>query len=203
MSSTEVAQGRVNQKTRTRMALLDAAKHSIEHGEDPTLEQVAEAALVSRATAYRYFSSVDEILAEASIDGPELGTPDEVLSALDPGADLADRVEHVVRHISRRLVANPRATHLMMRSVYDLWLTEPDTRVGRRLDFLEAALAGHDHALDPERRSRLLHGLALVCGAEAVLSALDVCRLDPDDAIATIVWSARALVDQTLLEQHR
>ena len=200
MSSTQLARGRVNQKTRTRMALLDTARQLIEHGEDPTLEHVAEAALVSRATAYRYFSSVDELLAEASIDGPELGTPDEVLSTLDPGADLADRVDHVVRHVTRRLLANPRATHLMMRSVYDLWLIEPESRVGRRIDFLEAALSEHGDLLNPLQRSRLLHSLALVCGAEAVISALDVCRLDTEEAIATIAWAARSLVHQSLID---
>lgn len=198
MSSTRFAGERVNQKTRTRLALLEAARQLIELGEDPTLELVAETALVSRATAYRYFSSVEAVLAEASIDGPDLGTPDGVLSTLDPGADLADRVEHVVRHVSRRLAANPRATHLMMRSVYDLWLVEPDSRVGRRIDFLEAAFRGHDSSLDPDQRSRLLHGLALVCGAEAVLSALDVCRLDADEAVETIAWAARSLVHQSL-----
>lgn len=200
MSSTRFAGERVNQKTRTRIALLDAARQLIERGEDPTLELVAETALVSRATAYRYFSSAEAVLAEASIDGPDLGTPDEVLSTLDPRADIADRVEHVVRHVSRRLVANPRATHLMMRSVYDLWLIEPDSRVGRRIDFLEAALGDQDDSLDPDQRSRLLHGLALVCGAEAVLSALDVCRLDADEAIETIAWAARSLVHQSLID---
>ena len=198
MSSTRFAGERVNQKIRTRMALLDAARQLVEHGEDPTLELVAETALVSRATAYRYFSSVESVLAEAWIDGPDFGTPNEVLSTLDSDAGIADRVEHVVRHVSRRLVANPRATHLMMRSVYDLWLVDPEGRVGRRIDFLEAAMGGHDDLLDPDRRSRLLNGLALVCGAEAVLSALDVCRLDADEAIDTIAWAARSLVAQAL-----
>ena len=46
----------------------------------------------------------------------------------------------------------------------------------------------------------LLHGLALVCGAKAVLSALDVCGLDTDEAIDTIAWAARSLVHQSLAD---
>ena len=198
MATTDLDTGRSNQKTRTRLALVEAASQLIEDGHDPTLEEVAERALVSRATAYRYFSSAEEVLAEAALASRDLGTPEQVLASLDADASVADRVDHVVRHISRLFVANPRATHLMLRSVYDLWLTEPNSRVGRRIAFLEAALAGHTEPLDDEQRARLLNGLALVCGAEAVLSALDVCGLDPDEAIETIAWAARALVDRSL-----
>ena len=51
--------GRPNQKTRTRKDLLQAAARLMKQGGPPTLEEVAEEALVSRATAYRYFPSVE------------------------------------------------------------------------------------------------------------------------------------------------
>ena len=63
--STDLASGRSNQKRRTRQALLDAATQLLTRADAPTLEQIAEAALVSRATAYRYFRSADEVIAEA------------------------------------------------------------------------------------------------------------------------------------------
>ena len=59
------AAGRVNQKRRTRRALLEAAMSLYEQGVDPTFGQVAERAMVSRATAYRYFSSVEALISEA------------------------------------------------------------------------------------------------------------------------------------------
>jgi len=37
-------------------------------GRSPTLEEVAEAAMVSRATAYRYFPGVEALLTEAALD---------------------------------------------------------------------------------------------------------------------------------------
>ena len=40
----------------------------MKEGRKPTLEEIAEEALVSRATAYRYFPSVDALLVEASLD---------------------------------------------------------------------------------------------------------------------------------------
>ena len=47
--------GRVNQKMRTRRALIEAARELVRQGERPTVAKAAKLALVSDATAYRYF----------------------------------------------------------------------------------------------------------------------------------------------------
>ena len=60
--------GRPNQKTRTRKDLLQAAARLMKQGRHPTLEEVAEEALVSRATAYRYFPSMEALMVEAAVD---------------------------------------------------------------------------------------------------------------------------------------
>ena len=62
------ASGRPNQKSRTRKDLLAAAARLMKQGRSITLEDVAEEALVSRSTAYRYFPSVEALLVEAPID---------------------------------------------------------------------------------------------------------------------------------------
>ena len=59
---TEVTNHR---RRRTRKDLLEAAARLMEQGKKPTLEEIAEEALVSRATAYRYFPSVEALLNEA------------------------------------------------------------------------------------------------------------------------------------------
>ena len=60
--------GRPNQRRRTRKDLLQAAWRLMKQGRRPSLEEIAEDALVSRATAYRYFPSVEALLLEASLD---------------------------------------------------------------------------------------------------------------------------------------
>jgi AcrR family transcriptional regulator len=61
--------GRPNQRSRTRKDLLEAASRLMRQGRRPTVEEVAEEALVSRATAYRYFPSADALLVEAPLEG--------------------------------------------------------------------------------------------------------------------------------------
>src|SRR5690349_17069086 len=60
--------GRQNQRRRTRKDLLEAAARLVKQGRTPSLDEVAEEALVSRATAYRHFPNVETLLIEASFD---------------------------------------------------------------------------------------------------------------------------------------
>src|SRR5260370_7358230 len=57
--------GRANQKKRTRMAIVDACREIISSGGPVTMPEVARSALVSEATAYRYFPDLISLLNEA------------------------------------------------------------------------------------------------------------------------------------------
>jgi AcrR family transcriptional regulator len=51
----------VNQKTRTRAAVLGAAVELLGQGAAPSVPAAAARALVSPATAYRYFPSAEDL----------------------------------------------------------------------------------------------------------------------------------------------
>ena len=61
--------GRTNQKTRTRRAIVDACVERIRQRQPVTMPEVAKAAMVSEATAYRYFPDLASLLAEALARG--------------------------------------------------------------------------------------------------------------------------------------
>lgn len=54
--------GRPNQRGRTRRDLLEAALRASSSGKTPNLDDIAEEARVSRATAYRYFPNATTCL---------------------------------------------------------------------------------------------------------------------------------------------
>src|SRR3954447_6585663 len=64
---TKFFKGRASQKNRTRKALAAAAADLIRKGGVPTITDAAEAAGISRATAYRYFPTQDMLLAEVAL----------------------------------------------------------------------------------------------------------------------------------------
>ena len=65
--ATESDSGRVNQKRRTHVAIVDACRTMIRGGGPVTMPEVARAALVSEATAYRYFPDLISLLNEAFV----------------------------------------------------------------------------------------------------------------------------------------
>ena len=110
MTGTERA-GRPNQRTRTRKDLLQAAARLLKQGRTPTLDEVAEEALVSRATVYRYFPSVEALLVETAVDVavPEPGELFRDETSRDPVARLLLFGVPVIAFLALGLTRNPRA----------------------------------------------------------------------------------------------
>src|SRR5258708_9640538 len=95
--------GRVNQKQRTRTAIVAAARELMQGSAEVTMPAVARAALVSEATAYRYFPDLVSLLREA-VDGT-WPSPAEALAPVERCDDPVERIafasEHLLRHVHR------------------------------------------------------------------------------------------------------
>ena len=187
--------GRPNQKSRTRKDLLRAASRLMQAGRSPTLEEVAEEALVSRATAYRYFPGVEALLTEAALD---LAMPDGgSFFAGDPSAEPLERVLRADAAVAEMIRANEPALRAMLIHGLQQGLAGGDLplRRNRRTPLIEAALAPGAAAFAPWARDRLARALALVIGTEAMLAFKDVLALPDDEADSVRRWMIRALVE--------
>src|SRR4051812_17256158 len=80
-----------DQQLRARKDLLQAAARRSKGGRKPTMDEVAKEALVSRATAYRYFKNIDALLLEAPLDAA-VGRPEEMFAG-DTSSDPEKRIE--------------------------------------------------------------------------------------------------------------
>ena len=186
--------GRVNQKMRTRQALIAAAEELVDAGGNPTLADIAERALVSKTTAYRYFASAEELIAEVFFDR-EFPTAATVLDSV--GDDPDERVLAVEAAVNDALLANEVAMRTIVRNSLDSNLAgthDPPLRPGRRRALIAAALAPLEPELSPDELDQLAHALALVIGPEAIVAARDVCGLTPDQTREVTSWAARALL---------
>ena len=195
-SMTEI--GRVNQKLRTRQALIDAARELVESGSSPTLAEVAEHALVSKTTAYRYFASADVLIAEVFFDR-DFPTVADVLGSA--GDEPTTRVLAVEEAVNNALLTHESAMRVMIRSAIDMTISADDDsppRVGRRRSLIAAAVEPLERELDPDLLERLRDALALVIGPEAILAARDVCGLSPDETRRVTRWAAEALVTRAI-----
>ncbi|MCW3015506.1 MAG: hypothetical protein JWO02_2598, partial [Solirubrobacterales bacterium] len=86
--------GRTTQKARTRAALIDAARRLLAASRTPSVEDAAEAAGVSRATAYRYFSNRRALLVAVH---PEVEAID--LLGADAPQDARERLDRTIAEL--------------------------------------------------------------------------------------------------------
>ena len=190
--------GRQSQKSRTRRDLLRAAARLVKDGRKPTLEEIAEEALVSRATAYRYFPNVEALLSEASFD---LAVPEaDALFRSDTSTDPVSRLTRVDVALHDMILANEASLRLMLAHALQRGLTGEDEtdlpkRQNRRTPLIEAALAPARKEFKPASLAMLSKALALILGPEAVMIFKDVLQTDDAQARRVKKWAIRALVD--------
>jgi AcrR family transcriptional regulator len=184
--------GRPNQRQRTRKDLLEAAGRLMRAGRRPTLEEVAEAALVSRATAYRYFTGVEPLLVEAALD---LAFPSDAWLGEQESDDPAERLIRAERSVAEMTRANAASLRAMLAHSVQRADGSPLVRQNRRTPLIQAALAPVRDQLDPEAALLLERAMALVIGTEPMIVFEDVLELDSAEAARVKEWMIRALVE--------
>src|SRR5690606_11001023 len=190
--------GRANQRHRTRKDLLVAAAQLSRDGHKPSLEAVAEAARVSRATAYRYFPSIDALLVESALD-LETPTPQALFGPGAPGDPVA-RLEAVDAAFEAMITANEGAMRLMLAETVRGRAGGGDgdgvpARQNRRTPLIDGALEPLRGELKPGALKRLRQALAVMIGTEAFIVCRDVLGLDEAEARRARRWAIRALVE--------
>lgn len=189
--------GRVNQKSRTRAALVAATRELLAEGISPTMEAAAERAAVSRTTAYRYFPSTRALLVATY---PHIRQPS--LLGADPPADPRARLAIVVDdHLTRIRTFEPE-----MRTVLRLSLEAgaapagpalPMNR-GMRIGWIEDALAPLRDRLAPAQLRSLVLGIGATLGIEAFVWLTDIAGLPREEAGAVIRANALGLLEAAL-----
>jgi len=203
MTVTYESFGRMNQKRRTRAALKAAAAEFVRRGETPSIGMVAEAALVSKSTAYRYFASQEALVAEVLLD--ELVRPDldAVYAAARLPGSAASRLDAVMRADHALVVKHEVAFRTALRAMLAAGTGDPSEvpqRAGNRLRYFAEALAPVQEHLGAERLERVVAALSMCAGIESLIVAEDICGLRPAVAEAVKRWAARVLLQAALEE---
>ena len=147
VSTDYLESGRTRQKQRTRDQLIAAARELITAGDTPRVEEVAEAAGISRPTAYRYFASQAELLAAAFPETAAASVlPDPPPAALD------ERVAVVAGFVIGRVQETEPQQRAMLRLSLGEVPHELPLRQGRAIPWFVEALAPIAESIGEERR---------------------------------------------------
>lgn len=179
MATNPVRDRRHNQKERTRRAVIAAAREILSTSTPLTMELVAERALISRATVYRYFPNLDALMLEIELDGlmptieqfkSKYGENFDIRNVIDGVFEFySENEENFRRFLGATLIAGGDSSKSLKGEANRY-------RSVRRTELIEAALEGT--AFD---KADIKAQLGVVLGPELFISCVDACRLSHED----------------------
>lgn len=191
------------------MLLLRAAADLVAQGRAPTVTEVADAADVSRRTAYRYFPTQEQLLTEVSLEHlrPQV---EAALKAAAGRRSPAEVLDAAVTSMQRIAIEHDALLRTIVRLSLERRLGGQQTdiskslpvRGSRRVEWIETALTPIRPLLATSLFDRLVSGLTLCLGIESLITLQDVRTLSPDQAVEICRWAAQGMLEATLREQN-
>ncbi|MBZ9985069.1 MULTISPECIES: TetR/AcrR family transcriptional regulator [unclassified Mesorhizobium] len=190
-------------RARTKRLMLETATRLMQAGATPSVSEVAEAAQVSRATAYRYFPSQAALVQAVVNEG--LGP---ILTWKSTSADAERRVAELFDTAMPRIEAFEATFKAALKLSLDQWArrqagtlgNEPAFKRGHRVELLQDALAPLMGRLPPRDLKRLAQALSLIFGVEVLIVLKDIWGLDGRRTMSVAQWAAVALVRAAIAE---
>ncbi|MEO8164675.1 MAG: TetR/AcrR family transcriptional regulator [Betaproteobacteria bacterium] len=193
-------------RARMRKLMLDAAMRLMQDGLIPSVSDVAQAAQVSRATAYRYFPT-QAALIQAAVD-EALGP---ILAWQSASADAQERVTQLVSFAYPRMEGYEATLRAALRLSLDQWarrhagLADGEAQMvrGHRIGLLHSAIRPLKPKLTRNGFERLTQSLSLVFGTEAFVVLKDIWGLDRKRAEEVALWTCHALIQAAVAEDGK
>ena len=188
--------GRIEQKRRTRATIKSAAAALLANDPSPSMGEIARRAGVSRSSAYRYFPTVEALVAEVALDA--VVAPD--IASIDAAAAIPGQPERrlaAVIHTDHHVVA--RHDRTFRGALRTMVAAEPagdrlPRRPGNRLRYLSAALTDVQRQIPPEEFTRLVAALSMTVGIESRIVLTDIVGLDDTESEQVKQWAAATLL---------
>jgi AcrR family transcriptional regulator len=186
-----------------RRLMLETAIRLMQSGVTPSVSDVAEAAEVSRATAYRYFPSQAAMI-QAVVD-EALGP---ILSWNSSFERAEERVADLIAHAYPRILDYEATHRAALLLTLEQWSRRQagtfgdEARIvrGNRRALLGEALAPLKGRLSRQAFDKVAQSLSLIFGIEAIVVLRDIWNLHGDEAERVATWAALALVRAAVAE---
>lgn len=187
-------QGRIAQKLKTREAILAKANQMLKKGIALSVEDVAREAGVSKATAYRYFPSVELLRREASLQ-VKSQAPDDLFKNIAKD-DLKGRIDRLIHYHYTLFTTNEKEFRLFLGSIITESVTakNPPSRGSRRVVLIEEALEPLKRTVSKKVYSNMVASLSIVFGIESVTILKDICHQSNKDLLDTWKWLVYKIV---------
>ncbi|MFV8809624.1 TetR/AcrR family transcriptional regulator [Yersinia enterocolitica] len=192
-------------RARTRRLLIDTAMSMYEQGAFPSITEVANAAQLSRATAYRYFPT-QSALVSAMVD-ESLGP---ILAWQPTQPDARQRIAELLSFAYPRMLQHEGVLRAALHLSLQQWAdnrSNPNNEEklirGNRKRLLKLAVEPLEGKLTPEALQRVIHAFSLIYGSEVFMVLKDIWHLDDAGIQDVTQWMGKAILLQAETDARR
>ncbi|CQI00377.1 TetR family transcriptional regulator [Yersinia enterocolitica] len=185
-------------RARTRRLLIDTAMSMYEQGAFPSITEVANAAQLSRATAYRYFPT-QSALVSAMVD-ESLGP---ILAWQPTQSDARQRIAELLSFAYPRMLQHEGVLRAALHLSLQQWAdnrSNPNNEEklirGNRKRLLKLAVEPLEGKLTPAALQRVIHAFSLIYGSEVFMVLKDIWHLDDAGIQDVTQWMGKAILLQ-------
>src|SRR5256884_5241780 len=125
--------GRAAQRRRTRRAIVEATSRLLAAGADPSINDIAAAADVSRRTIYTYFPTLDQLVLDATIGAMNVSV-EAAIDASDASdePDARARIAALIAVLSGGMAHSPPPGRQLIRLTVDAPPSDTGPKRGHR-----------------------------------------------------------------------
>jgi AcrR family transcriptional regulator len=193
MKKVNTTTGRIDQKAKTKSRILDETKKLLQKDTSITLEDVALKSNISRATIYRYYSNVDLLIMEASLEISHK-SPDEFYEEVKEKT-----LEEGILYIQEQYNNFAQQNEIVFRRYLSAVLSESISskeklRGARRVKTMNKVLKLFENEIDIDNFTKLKNTASILMGIDALIVCKDVCDLDNQEANETLKWALKMIL---------
>lgn len=195
MKNENITGGRVNQKLKTQKRILDTARKMLLSKKDFSLEDVAAALQISRATIYRYYGNVDMLCLDVAIATSHKDPED--FSSYVSGMDLPQSLFYVQQYFNHMVQTHETELRKYLSLALDRSVkgeTASEHRGGRRPKTLEIVMRPFYDDIGKEHYDNLKHITTLLCGPEPLIVNKDVNGLNNKQSNELLKWALEMIL---------
>jgi AcrR family transcriptional regulator len=198
MTKLRLNEGRIKQKLKTREALISKANELLKKGPLNSIEHVAKEAGISKATAYRYFTNLDSLKREASLQ-LKAEQPENLFSDIATG-DLPARLNRLIEYHYHLFIENEDEFRLFLGSVISESVSDRtvNQRGGRRIAMIREALEPLKGTCKKDEMDHMINALSLIFGIESIIILKDLNGLSNDAVLKNWRWAVKRITNSSI-----
>ncbi|MDF7671368.1 TetR/AcrR family transcriptional regulator [Orbaceae bacterium ESL0721] len=186
-------------KKRNYEHLINVALENYEAGQILSITELAEKAGISRATAYRYFPTQNDLV--SSIVEFSLGP---IFEWQSDKTDAEERITDFLAFAFPQMLRHEGALRAALQLSLQQWAVaraDPNSNQsqltrGNRKEILNQLLIPLKKELSPELYDTVLYTLSIIYGSEIFMVLKDIWKLEDEKIISLAQWMAKAIINQ-------